>query len=193
MELDFTALNNIGLQQAIQDFTDGTAALAIEMPVEIETTPEKPAEAPQGANISKVAETRLQRQQEELERAREVYRKYLQNIKRSETLQIDILKGVRAGQDIYSLFLQAAEAIALMTSNTVFYSQIEKDIRAIHGEALGAAFPLEKEAQEVQRRLDRLKKAAGEEIPPDDKRRIEAAIAAHKGRLSYLQAKLERA
>lgn len=193
MELDFTALNNIGLQQAIQDFTDGTAALAIEMPVEIETAPEKPAEAPQGANISKVAETRLQRQQEELERAREVYRKYQQNIKRSETLQIDILKGVRAGQDIYSLFLQAAEAIALMTSNTVFYSQIEKDIRAIHGEALGAAFPLEKEAQEVQRRLDRLKKAAGEEIPPDDKRRIEAAIAAHKGRLSYLQAKLERA
>jgi hypothetical protein len=41
LELDFTALNNIGLQQAIQDFTDGTAALAIEMPVEIETTPEK--------------------------------------------------------------------------------------------------------------------------------------------------------
>ena len=41
----------------------------------------------------------------EIDRNLEVYRTYQENIKRSGQLQTDILKGVQAGEDIYSLFL----------------------------------------------------------------------------------------
>ena len=45
--------------------------------------------------------------------------------------------------DIYSLFLKAVKAISLMTSNTVFYSQLEGDIRAIYGHGLLDPLPLQ--------------------------------------------------
>ena len=73
------------------------------------------------------------REQEDHRRSLEVYRTYQENIKTSSTLQTQILKGLKAGEDVYSLFLKAAKAISLMTSNTVFYSQNDREDPAIKG------------------------------------------------------------
>ena len=74
-----------------------------------------------------------QREREDRQRSLEVYRTYQENIKTSSQLQTEILKGIKAGEDVYSLFLKAAKAISLMTSNKLFYTQIEADTRAIYG------------------------------------------------------------
>ena len=77
-----------------------------------------------------------QREREDRQRSLDVYRTYQENIKTSSQLQTEILKGIHAGEDVYSLFLKAAKAISLMTSNSLFYSQIEDDIRAVYGRGL---------------------------------------------------------
>jgi hypothetical protein len=79
---------------------------------------------------------RLQREaninKAEIERAQGVYRKYQEDRKASGRLQAEILKGAKAGEDIHILFLKACQALSLTTSNTLFYEQLELDIRNIY-------------------------------------------------------------
>lgn len=132
-----------------------------------------------------------QREREAEERSLEVYRTYQENIKTSSQLQTDILKGVRAGEDVYSLFLKAAKVVSLMTSNTVFYSQIEADIKAIYGRGLQEKPPLQKELQEAEERLQRLIEAEKRETQTDSRERIRSAIEAHKRTITELGAMIE--
>lgn len=112
-----------------------------------------------------------QREREDHQRSLEAYRAYQENTKRSEQLQSEILKGIKAGEDVYSLFLKAAKAISLMTSNSVFYSQIEDDTRSIYGRGLNYKPPLQKELQEAQTRLQRLTEAEKRETETDSRER----------------------
>lgn len=73
---------------------------------------------------------RADNQRDAIARAAEVYKRYQANIKATETLQAEILKGVAAGEDIYQLFLKAAKALSLTISNDLFYLQIERDLAA---------------------------------------------------------------
>lgn len=152
MELDFTKLNSL----AFMGFS--------EIPPEKQLS-KTPLE-PESYKSLPIAENALQGQLEglqgipilqreadaikqERERAVAVYGEYQKNIKLFGQLQTDILKGVKRGEDIYSLFLKAAKAISLMTSNSLFYSQIEADIEAIYGRGLQHKPPLQKELQEA--------------------------------------------
>lgn len=108
-------------------------------------------------------------------------------------LQTEILKGVKAGESVYNLFLKAVKAISLMTSNSLFYSQIEADTRAIYGEGLQEQAPLQCELAEVQKRLARLKEAQAEELEHDSRERIGRAIQAHEAKIAQLQGKIARA
>ena len=58
-----------------------------------------------------------------------------------------------------------------MTSNTVFYSQLEGDIRAIYGQGLLDPLPLQIELQQTQERLTRLREAEQRELDGDSKER----------------------
>ena len=129
----------------------------------------------------------------EIDRNLEVYRTYQENIKRSGQLQTEILKGLKAGEDVYSLFLKAAKAISLMTSNSLFYSQIEADIEAIYGRGLQHKPPLQKELQETQTRLQRLLEAGQREQPPDNRERIQRAIEAHRATIERLEDMIAKA
>lgn len=131
------------------------------------------------------------REQEDHKRSLEVYRTYQENIKTSSTLQTEILKGLKAGEDAYSLFLKAAKAISLMTSNSLFYSQIEADIGAIYGRGLQHKPPLQKELQETQTRLQRLLEAEKREQHTDSRERIRAAIKAHRATIERLEDMIE--
>lgn len=136
---------------------------------------------------AKILLLNTQREREDHQRSLEVYRHYQENIKTSGQLQTDILKGVQAGTDIYSLFLKAAKAISLMTSNSLFYSQIEADIEAIYGRGLQHKPPLQKALQEAQERLQRLLDAEQREPEGNSKERIKAAIKAHRAEIERLK------
>ena len=118
--------------------------------------------------------------------------KGLENTLISSTLQTQILKGLTAGEDVYSLFLKAAKVISLMTSNSLFYSQTEEDIKAIYGRGLQEKPPLQMELKEVQERLQRLKEAEKREQDKDSKERIQRAIQAHENKATELRGMIEK-
>lgn len=133
-----------------------------------------------------------QREREDRQRSLEVYKTYQENIKTSSQLQTDILKGLKAGESVYSLLLKACKTISLMTSNSVFYSQIEGDIRAIYGQGLLDPLPLQIELQETQERLTRLREAEQRELDGDSKDRIKRAIKAHEAKIADLETLIQR-
>lgn len=154
---------------------------------------QKPPEAPETALQGQQAIALLKEHREAEEahqRSIEVYRAYQENIKTSGQIQTAILKGLKAGESFYSLFLQAAKAISLMTSNTAFYNQIEADALAIYGAGLLQKEQLQKDLEDTRERLQRLQEAEGREQTPDARERIRAAIKAHQSRVAELESLL---
>lgn len=199
MELDFTKLNSI----AFLDFAETPPEKQpSKMLTETLLEPERykssleEENALQGLTEGLQGISILQREadtiKQERERAVAVYGEYQKNIKLSGQLQTDILKGAKRGEDIYSLFLKAVQVISLMTSNTVFYSQLEGDIRAIYGQGLLEPLPLQIELQETQERLQMLREALNREIETDAKDRIQRAIKAHEVKIADLESLIKR-
>lgn len=131
-------------------------------------------------------------EKETREEALRICREHQQNTAKSQMLQSEILKGLKAGEDVYSLFLKAAKAISLMTSNSVFYSQTEEDLKAIYGRGLQEKPPLQIELEEVQGRLQKLIEADKREKDSDSKERIQRAIQAHKNKATELREMIEK-
>ena len=80
-----------------------------------------------------------------------------------------------------------------MTSNKVFYSQIQNDLRAIYGAGLLEPKLLEKELEEVQERLERLREAKQRNTEPADSlKKIDNAIKAHEERATILKDMIDK-
>lgn len=188
--LDFTGL--FAPEEATESPTEPfLGAGAIDNPTE----PQKPAQGQiNGLEREQAKQLFLQasREQEDHRRSLEVYREYQENIKTSSQLQTSILKGIKAGEDVYSLFLKAAKAISLMTSNTLFYNQTEEDLIAIYGRRLQEKPPLQMELEGVQERLQKLREAEKREEASDSKQRIQRAIQAHENRATELRGMIEK-
>ena len=122
----------------------------------------------------------------EKDRAIEIYKQYQESNILTSQLQTEITKGIQVSADIYDLFLKAIKAISLMTSNELFYTKIEADIRAVYGVGLLEKSPLENEIKETKKRLQRLIEAQERELEADTKERIRKAIVAHKKRIDQL-------
>lgn len=129
---------------------------------------------------------KAQRDKAEREKTLAVYQRYQENKKESSQLQTDILKGLKAGEDVYSLFLKAAKAMSLMLSDTQFYAQVEADLVAIYGRGLLVKPILQEELQGAQGRLQRLLEAEQREPAGDTKERIHKAIEAHRTSIAAL-------
>lgn len=194
MELDLTRLNSLAFAEFKREQEKKQAP---ESPTETQTAS---GENKTIAESKKPLETltegsegihKLQRQADakkmDIDRSLAVYMEYQQNKKTSSQLQTEILKGAKAGESIYSLFLKAAKAVSLMTSNKVFYNQLEGDIRAIYGYGLLDPLPLQIELQETQERLTRLREALNRKIEPDAKDRIQRAVKAHEAKIADLE------
>lgn len=138
-------------------------------------------------------EKRAKKEHGEREEALRICKEYRENSKESSMLKCEILKGLKAGADIYSLFLKAAKAISLMTGESLFYTQAEKDLIAIYGIGLQEEAPLSVELEQVEKRLQRLTEALGREADPDNGERIKRAITAHKARATELRRMIEKA
>lgn len=199
MELDFSKLNSLSFMEfreiPPEKQPSKTPTEPILEPEEYKTTlgTENALEGQiNGLQGIPILQRQADNNKAEKERALAVYREYQENIKLSGQLQTEILKGVKRGEDIYSLFLKAVKAISLMTSNTVFYSQLEGDIRAIYGQGLLDPLPLQIELQEIQKRLTRLREAEQRELDGDSKDRIKRAIKAHEAKIADLESLIKR-
>ena len=158
--------------------------------------PPKPATPPPPTTSGLKDNALLQRQADankaELEQARAVYKHYQSNIMKSSQLQNEILKGLKLGQDVYTLFLKAVEAVSLMTSDTTFYKIAKEDLIAIYGRGLRDPQPLQIELDEIQERIRQLKEA---ETTEDSytRERLHGAIPFLESRAAELTKLLARA
>lgn len=87
----------------------------------------------------------------------EVYRRYQEAIRSSETARTAITKGLLAGENPYKLLLTAVDCIGKLTSDTVFYSSAHDNIILLYGEVMGDPNALEIELEEVEARLAKLR------------------------------------
>ena len=202
MNLDFSGLNSISRNMLLKEFPD--------IPVDAPESPEAssnvidsieiPLDALNGLKnenrepVDGIALIKLRRQQEDHEQIQEAYKAYQDNIKRSGELRAEILRGIKSGEPTPTLLLKAVECISNMTGDKLFYTQAEKDIKAIYGEAFLSGESLELELVEVEERLSMLKKACKREgIDEGDKERITIAIKSHEKRQETIKALIERA
>lgn len=193
MNLDFTKLNSLyspaGRSEQEKEQPSKLPPEAVLEPIEQETY-KNPCEDENASNGLAECLQELQRianvSKAEKERASVICREYQENIKLSDQLQAEILKGAKQGENIYSLFLKAAQVISLMTSNTEFCSQLSDDVRSVYGVGLSEPKALELELQAVQERLQRLREVSRREDAAGSSWEIGKAIRAHEERAEYL-------
>lgn len=187
MELDLSKLNSlfsfpVKTPQKIQIETFYGAG-------EYKTTtePKKPSERLTEGLEREQAKRLFEREKEDHRKSLEVYQTYQENTKISELLRADILKGTKAGDDIYSLFLKAIKTISLMTHDDHFYSQIKEDVRVIYGRGLQEKPVLQMEIQETEKRLQKFRESEKREESREDKERIRKAIQTNEEELGKLK------
>ena len=122
-----------------------------------------------------------------------ICREYLDNVCATDDLQAEILKGIKAGEDFYHLFLKAVKAISLMTSNPQFYTQIQRDCRTLYGGVFNNKEPLVEMLEETRDRMEKLEKAAASESDIDARDRITRCIDAHKEKITQLEEQIQNA
>lgn len=193
MELDLTRLTSLAIKEQIK-----APEIAQKQPEEqkqYKPTPEI-KEGLQGFLEGKNSILKLQRKADqseaEKERTKRAEIQKRENIQQSNQLQTDILKGLKAGESVYSLFLKASKALSLITGNTVFITQIEEDIKDIYGAGLIEPEPLKLELEQTEKRLERLKHSLTREEETTTKQRINNAVKAHEARIAKLQELIEK-
>lgn len=193
MKLDFTAIRGNLAEKPTESPTAAFNGLGcIEALEPVKPAQKAPERAIEGTEQAGRLLAQYKQEQAEHERTLAIYREYQHNIKESESLRTAILKGAKAGEPPVALLLKAVKCISLMTGDTVFYSQLEGDIKSIYGAGLLEPEPLKIEIQETQERLQKLQKALERDTETaDSKERIKRAIEAHKARISQLQGLIE--
>jgi len=127
MEFDFTKLDGIEKKapKTPQDSFSGTSHR--ELLPEKQNGREGRLRASDG--IGKL-ERHVEQKRAEEGMALAVYKRYQENIKISEMLRAEILKGMRSGEKIEALLIKAAKVIGLMVGDDVFYRQVEEGMAA---------------------------------------------------------------
>lgn len=118
---------------------------------------------------------------------REIYRVYLDNTRKSEELQCEIMKGAREGEDVCLLLLKACRAISAMTGSEVFAQQVERSLRAVYGESLDVRMPLEIELKEAEKRLELIRQAEETTEESDLKEAMHNAVRSHQQKIQHLR------
>ena len=159
MELDFSALNALADQPPEED--------PRHQPEELDT-------AKMDRQVNAVAQER--------KKIAEAYREYQNNIKTAGWTISEIRKGILAGEDIYSLFLKAMDAIGKMTGERDLEEQTRSDLLAVYGIGLQETQPLQMERDRIRQRIARMETALAN-ADPANRSQIERAIRAHRAML----------
>lgn len=111
MELDFTGLYNI-TTNAQKPRESHETAQRVNIP----------------AATDKSLQGRLQRRREALDHAEQICKERAEDIRQSELIRADIIKGITAGRPTGELLIQAAEVITLFTHDKAFYTHIKNGV-----------------------------------------------------------------
>ena len=144
MQLDFTSLQQLARkpvkEEPVEKRPTQSAQAAFYRQGEYKNTSAEES-ATEGQETQNSAIPALQREadntRQALQAAAEVYRQYQENIRATEQLQAQILKGIRNHESIHTLFLTAAKALALTVNNREFYQQIQRELPQRYPEAAG--------------------------------------------------------
>lgn len=117
-------------------------------------------------------------------REAEVYKRYQEAIKTSETARTAITKGLQAGLNPYRLLLTAVDCIGKLTSDTVFSSSAKDTITLLYGEVMGDPQALEIELEDVETRLEHLRAYQG---TTEERMRVQSIIRQHENRAQELK------
>jgi hypothetical protein len=194
MKLDFTAIRT---EQNATEKPLGARSAALQKPsskeAPVESEPALTGSQPATEGAGRL-ETLYNQEKAEHERNLSVYKQYQKNIRESGTLRSEIQKGAKAGEPLASLLLKAAKCISLMTGDTVFCSQLEKDLISVYGAGLLEPEPLKMELENVQNRLTSLQQAIERDTEPEEsKDRLRRAVQVHKAREEQLIELIEKA
>lgn len=111
-----------------------------------------------------------------------------ENIRKAQHQQSKLLYEIKAGKPKGYLLLEACKIIRDMTGNTLFYNEVESNLRSVLGRGLYDAEMLEMEIRELTERKERLKHSYQIETDPETKSRISRAIETHKNEIKRLEA-----
>ena len=133
------------------------------------------------------ARSPLERQQAQTKadqaRASDVYKRYQQNTILTETLDTEIIKGLQAGEPLPRLFLKAMKAFYLCKGAENALPIIEDTLLTVYGTGLKEVEVRAMQAEQIQQRLDNLRRAYTAADTDREKRRLQQAIKAHESRL----------
>ena len=167
LELDFTALHNIGNIEEKQKPQKANISPLECIPIESIEERLKAVKTENKAiteqTTNKRANILLTAQQEDHKRMAEAYGEYQKNIRVAGQIRTEVFKGIRQGEDTNILLLKACKAISLMTGDSLFYKQVLEDMKAVKGKGLLEPAPLQIELEEVQTRLRNMRKALDRE------------------------------
>lgn len=186
LKLDFTRINSITPQSVKNASKNAQILKRVTTTPSVKNVDTGQNKTQQSYLISEVDIAALKKEQDYRNKVLEVYKEYQKNTMISGQLQTEILKGVKSGENVYNLFLKAVKAISVMTSNDLFYNQVEADINAIYGEGFHHQIPLQNRINDTKKRLELLLKAQKCDLKDDSKERINKAIKAHEEQLSQL-------
>ena len=116
-------------------------------------------------------------------RAFDVYKQYQQNIMLTGQLDTEIIKGLQAGEPLPSLFLKAMKAFYLCKGAENALPIIEDTLLTVYGTGLKEAEVIAMQADQIQQRLDNLRRAYTAANTDSDRKRLQQAIRAHENRL----------
>ena len=113
---------------------------------------------------------------------------YLENTRRTEELQSEVLRGAKSGEDPAQLLILCSKALSLVTNNPVFADEVERAMMAVQGHALGDPALTRQELEETKARLERIREAYAREEDLSLKEEMEQAIRWHEKRVKELEA-----
>jgi len=113
---------------------------------------------------------------------------YLENTRRTEELQSEVLRGAKSGEDPAQLLILCSKALSLVTNNPVFANEVERAMMAVQGHALGDPALTRQELEETKARLERIREAYAAEEDLSLKEEMEQAIRWHEKRVKELEA-----
>lgn len=123
---------------------------------------------------------KLTQQQERFKQEAKAYETYQKNIKEAGEIRTEILRDIGTGGNPYAIILKACKAISLMTGDSLFCEEMERNVIAICGEGFQEKQALEIELEGVQRRIENLEEAMKRPTDEKDLRRIKGALEEHK-------------
>ena len=193
MSLDFTILENLTKETIAEEKQAPRSPLEpLKDKTSINTSLEN-KEAVQGQIETQTGNNelirRIERKNIEKSDQKQIISMYTENLSKASIQQSEILKGIKAGDDIYNLFFKAIDTIELLNNNKAFSTQAKEDIIKIYGEKLGNKRPLEIQLEETHKRYSRLKKSL-KQAKGEDKQRIEKAIIDHRQVMEKLANKI---